>query len=223
MKKKSFKLITTIIYIITLVLLTIIVFPLVKSYKDPEAFLKMIDSLGAFGFFAMLFIQTVQVMVALIPGEIVEFIAGTLYGWFGGMIICLIGIALGQTIIFFSVKYFGESLVEKAAGSKAMVKYKFLRDEKRLKTVVFILYFIPGTPKDLLTYFVPLTKIKFLDFLVLSLLARIPSVVTSTYGGDAFADKDYISLAITYSIILLISIGGMIIYRIWDSKHKKDG
>ncbi len=228
MKKSYFKLFSALIYIIAMVLLTIIAIPLIRSYRNPDDFKVFIDSFGAFGFIIMLFIQTAQIIVALIPGEVIEFVAGTLYGWFWGLLFCLAGIAAGQTIIFFAVKILGEKLVEKAAGSKAMTKYKFLRDEKRLKTVIFILYFLPGTPKDLLTYIVPMTKIKFSDFLVISLFARIPSVVTSTYGGDAFAEKDYVSLAIVYCIILIISVGGMIIYRIWDKRHqnkcvKKDG
>lgn len=217
--KKKFKVLSTIIYITAMVLLTLITIPLIKSYDNPDEFILVIDGFGAFGFIVMLFIQISQIIVALIPGEIVEFVAGTLYGWFGGLIFCLIGIAIGQCIIFLAVRFLGDSLVEKAAGSKAMTKYKFLRDEKRLKTVVFILYFLPGTPKDFLTYIVPLTKINLRDFLVISLFARIPSVISSTLGGAAFADRDYISLAIIYGIILIISIGGMVLYRIWDANH----
>lgn len=217
--KKNFKIISTTIYISAMVLLTLIAIPMIKSYNSPNQFIALIDSFGALGFIAMFFIQISQVIVALIPGEIVEFVAGTLYGWFGGLIFCLAGIAIGQCVVFLAVRFLGEMLVEKAAGSKAMKKYKFLRDEKRLKTVIFILYFLPGTPKDLLTYIVPLTKINLRDFLVISLLARIPSVISSTFGGNAFAEKDYLSLAIIYGIILLISVGGVILYRTWESHH----
>ncbi|MBR2020810.1 MAG: TVP38/TMEM64 family protein [Clostridia bacterium] len=217
--KKNFRMATTIIYIIAMVLLTLIAIPLIKSYNNPDEFISVIDGFGVFGFIVMLFIQISQVIVALIPGEIVEFVAGTLYGWFGGLVFCLLGIAVGQCIVFIAVRFLGETLVERAAGSKAMTKYKFLRDEKRLKTVIFILYFLPGTPKDLLTYVVPLTKITLRDFIVISVLARIPSVVTSTLGGAAFAEKDYISLAVIYGIIFIISIGGMILYRVREAKN----
>lgn len=227
MKKNTFKLISTIIYVAAMVLLTAIAVPLIKSYDNPDDFIRLIDSFGIFGFIVMLFIQVAQVIVALIPGEIIEFVAGTLYGWFGGFLFCLFGVAIGQCVIFLAVRFLGENLVEKAAGSKAMNKYKFLRDEKRLKTVIFIVYFLPGTPKDLLTYIVPLTKIKLADFMVISLLARIPSIISSTLGGDAFAEKNYLFLAIIYVLILIISISGALIYKKWDAKHSannsKDG
>lgn len=219
MNRNRFKLFSTIIYIASMVLLTLIAIPLIKSYDNPDGFISFVDSFGAFGFIVMLFVQVSQVIVAFIPGEIIEFVAGTLYGWFGGLIFCLTGIAIGQAAIFLAVRYLGESLVEKAAGSKAMTKYKFLRDEKRLKTVIFILYFLPGTPKDLLTYIVPLTKINLRDFLFISILARIPSILSSTYGGDAFAEKDYLSLAVIYGVVLIVSIGGVLLYRAWETRH----
>ena len=87
--------------------------------------------------------------------------------------------------------------------------------------MLFILFFIPGTPKDLLTYIVPLTDISLKDFLVITLFARIPSVVSSTYGGDAFADKNFIMLAIVYSAIAVFSIGGATLYRLWEIRREK--
>lgn len=222
MKSSRFKVFSTILFIIATLLLTIIAVPMIQNYNNPEKFKSFIDSFGVFGFIILLFIQVSQVIVALIPGEFIEFVSGAVFGWFFGLILCLLGIIIGQSIIFIAVKFFGSSLVEKAAGSKAMTKYKFLYDEKRLKAVIFILYFIPGTPKDILSYFVPLTKINLIDFIIISTIARIPSILSSTYGGDAFTDKNYVTLAIVYTTIAFISITGIIIYRHFDCKRKKD-
>ena len=102
---------------------------------------------------------------------------------------------------------------------KAMNKFKFLQDEKKLKSLIFFLFFIPGTPKDLITYIAPLTKIKLRDFMIITLIARIPSVISSTYGGSALAEQNFLKAAIIYGIITLFSLAGIIIYRIWDKKH----
>ena len=196
-------------------------FPLITSYKNPEEFKAFIDSFGNWGFLMMLFIQIFQVVVALIPGEVVETLSGVIYGWFGGFIFCSVGIAIGEFIIFKAVKFFGNDLVEHAAGSEAINKFKFLQDEKKLKTIIFFLFFIPGTPKDLITYIAPLTKIKLRDFLIITLIARIPSVISSTYGGSALAEQNFIKAAIIYGVIAIFSIVGIIIYKIWDKKHGK--
>lgn len=219
MKKRIYGIISFLIFLAVMAILTAIAFPLIKSYNHPELFQKYIENFGIWGFFVMLLIQVAQIIVAIIPGEAVEFVAGTIYGWFGGLLLCSIGIATGQTIIFKAVRFFGKNLVEKAAGSKTMNKYKFLNDETRLKRVVFFLFFIPGTPKDLITYIVPLTKINLRDFIIITLFARLPSVISSTYAGDAFADKDLLRIAIIYGIVLIFSIIGLLIYKAWDKKH----
>jgi len=221
MKNKGFKAFTFIIFLTALGLMAIITIPLIRSHQNPAEFKEFIDSYGPWGLPIMLFVQLAQIVVALIPGEIIEFVAGTIYGWFWGMIFCLVGIAIGQTIIFKAVRYFGKSFVEKFAGSKAISKFKFLQNEKQLKTVIFLLFLIPGTPKDLLTYAVPLTKISLKSFLMLTLVARIPSVISSTFAGDAFSEHNYVVLIIAYSVILVFSGLGILFYRLWSKRHEK--
>lgn len=221
MKKKALKLISLIIYIIAMIILTLVAIPFMKSLREPEKFQAFINGFGAWSFLIMLFMQIAQVIVALIPGEVVEFLVGTLYGWFGGLIFCLFGVAVGQALIFSAVRFFGKNFVENIAGSKAMGKLKFLKNEKKLKIIIFLLFFIPGTPKDLLTYVVPLTSISLRDFLIITLFARIPSIVSSTFAGSAFVNNDFKTTLITYAIILIISVIGMIAYNRFESKINK--
>ena len=219
--KRRYKYASIIIFLIAMVALTLIALPLVNSIREPEKFKNFIDKFGVLGIFVMLFIQIAQIIVALIPGEFVEFVAGSMYGWLGGLLICLAGIAIGQIIIFKMVKTFGREFVEAAAGSKVMNRFKFLNDEKKLKTVIFFLFFLPGTPKDLITYAVPFTPITLRNFIWLTLVARIPSVVSSTYAGDAFIKSNIKTLIIAYSLIAVISLIGIFIYKIYEKAQKK--
>lgn len=213
MKKRYFNIISIIVFLLAMALLTFISLPLIRAYDNPELFKEYIEGYGTAGLIIMFFIQIAQIIVAFIPGEVIEFVSGALYGWLGGFIFCCIGITVGQFLVFKTVKIFGKEFVEKAAGSKIMTKYKFLHNEKKLMTVVFLLYFIPGTPKDLLTYIIPLTQAKLRDFLIVSLLARIPSVISSTYAGGAFANQNYLLLAIIYGGIIVFSALGLVIYK----------
>lgn len=221
MKGNSFKIFSVIVFIICIILLAIICIPLITSISNggSDQFKEFIDSFGPFGIVIMMFIQIAQIVVALVPGEVVEFVAGTVYGWFGGLVFCLVGVAIGQTIIFLAVRILGKDLVEKAAGSNALKKFKFLHDEKKLKVILFFLFFIPGTPKDLLTYIVPLTKIELLDFLVITLVARIPSIVSSTLAGSSFGDNDLKTTIIIYAVIAVVSVSCALGYKIWEKKH----
>ena len=75
------------------------------------------------------------------------------------------------------------------------------------------MFFLPGTPKDLLTYFVGLTDIKFSKFFFIASVARLPSVITSTVGGNALGGKEYVFAVIVFGATLLLSIAGLLIYN----------
>jgi len=220
--KKTYKYVSLTVFLVAMLALTGIAIPFINSIKEPEKFKAFINQFGAFGIVVMFLIQVAQIIVALIPGEVVEFMAGCMYGWLGGLLLCLVGVAVGQTIIFGLVKWLGKDFVEAAAGSKAMDKLKFLKDEKKLRLIIFFLFFIPGTPKDMITYIVPFTKIKLRDFIVLTLIARIPSIVSSTYAGEALVENDYKTLIIAYGAILIVSLIRIGIYKIYEKVVDKN-
>ena len=219
--KKTYKYISLAVFVLAMLALTAIAIPFINSVREPEQFKEFINQFGAFGIVIMFLIQVAQIIVALIPGEVVEFMAGCMYGWLGGLLLCLLGIAVGQIAIFKLVKWLGKDFVEATAGSKAMEKLKFLSDERKLKLVIFFLFFIPGTPKDAITYIVPFTKIKLRDFIILTLFARIPSMVSSTYAGEALVENDFKTLVIAYGVIAVVSLIGMGVYKLYEKKTDK--
>lgn len=219
---KIFNIVSAVVFILAIAILTAVALPLIKNYDNPDAFKAYIESLGPWGIVMMFFVQIAQIVVALIPGEVVEFLAGTLYGWLGGLLFCLIGIAVGQAIIFTMVRILGRSFVEKVAGSDKLNKYKFLQDEKKLKRIIFILFFIPGTPKDAITYIVPLTKINLRSFLLLTIPARIPSIITSTMAGGALVSSGIETTVVIYLVIGAISLCGALFYKWWEKKHSEE-
>ena len=128
--------------------------------------------------------MALQVLVALLPGEIIETGAGVAYGPIEGLILCLIGAAIGTALIFWLVRRYGSSLVECLVSKEKLDKLSFMKDEQKLDNLIFLIFLIPGTPKDIITYFAGLTPVKFSHFLLITTVARIPSVITSTLAGD---------------------------------------
>ena len=219
--KKAYKYISIVIFIVTMVAIASIAVPFLQSFKEPQQFRDFIANFGIFGIFVMLFIQISQIIVAFIPGELVEFLAGCMYGPVGGLIICLAGVSVGQAIIFQMVRKLGHEFVEAAAGSKAMEKMKFLKDSKKLRRLIFLLFFVPGTPKAIITYIAPFTPIKLKEFTWITIIARIPSVLSSTYAGSAFVKNDIRPLVIVYSAILVVSVIGFVFYKLYEKKFDK--
>ena len=81
---------------------------------------------------------------------------------------------------------------------------------------------IPRTPKDLLCYFAGLTDMKFPVFLLICSLGRLPSLVTSTIGGDALGTQSYLFAAIVFAVTLLISGAGLLCYRWICKRHNRE-
>ena len=98
---------------------------------------------------------------------------------------------------------------------------RFLQNTRRLELILLIIFLIPGTPKDIITYFVGLTKIKLWIFLLIVFFARIPSVITSTISGDALGLKRYEIAGVTFGITLVISLAGILLYRKITKQQKK--
>ena len=186
-----------------------------------DKFEKVIDSLGTFGMIVMLILQIIQVCLAIIPGEPVEIVMGMLYGTVGGCLMCLAGIALGSAIVFLSVKRLGKRAVEKVMSQEKYKKLKFLRDPSKRDILLFLLMFIPGTPKDTLTYFAPFTGIPFARYLIISTVARIPSVISSSYIGNSIMGGNLLHSITAFAVVGIVSIIGIIVYnKIIESKNR---
>lgn len=181
-----------------------------------------VASLGAFGIFFMFLIQTAQVILAFIPGEPIEIAAGALYGTVGGTLLCLAGIGTGSLIIFLLVKILGKDLVLKVIGSDKYSRLKFLKNPSKRDIFIFLLMFIPGTPKDVLTYFAPLSGVSMARFIVIASIARIPSVISSTYVGGSIAKGQYLYSLVVFLLVGAVSIGGIMLYnKIIEAKNKE--
>lgn len=180
---------------------------------DPQVFKAKIDEYGAWGEVFFVAVRTAQTVFKFIPAEPFEVASGYAFGTFGGLLWCMLGTQLGSAIILLLSARYGERFVSLFVAPESLSEFVFLQEGMHTKVLVFLIYLIPGAPKDLLTYFVPLTGIKLSSFLVLTTVARIPSIITSTMCGAYFVEKNYIAAAAVYAGTLLLSGAGLLLYR----------
>lgn len=193
-------------------LVTLFVWQWLDSFSR-EAFRSYIQSFGVMGWLVLLVLQFLQVFIALIPGELVESAAGYAFGPIAGTLLCYAGVAMASCLVFALTRRFGVKLVEVFISREKINELRFINTDRKRNLFIFLVFFIPGTPKDLLTYFAGLTDIKLSAFLVISLVARIPSVVSSTFGGHLLGEGRYWGAVILYGITGILSLGGLAIYN----------
>ncbi len=207
------------VFLLVLALLTIFVGgPILKTLGDPESFRAWVDARGFWGRVLFVGIMVLQVIIAFIPAEPLELAAGYAFGAVWGTVLVWLGLVLGTTIVFLFVRKIGVKAVEVFFPRERIDQLKYLKDEKKLNAAAFILFLIPGTPKDLLTYFAGLTKIRLLPWIVLTSIARIPSILTSTISGNALGLEKYGLAIIVFSATALASGIGIFFYQ---RAHKK--
>ncbi|MBR1862038.1 MAG: TVP38/TMEM64 family protein [Lachnospiraceae bacterium] len=166
-------------------------------------------------------ITVFQIMLAFIPGEPVELAAGYAFGVFEGTVLCLIGAAIGSTIDFLIVKTFGMKALRVFFPQEKIDRLKFLKASRKRDFWMFMLMFIPGTPKDILSYVAGLTDISLLRWVVIATVARIPSILTSCVGASALGENKIVFAIVVFGVTLLISLGGMFIYNKICDKHQR--
>ena len=133
--------------------------PLVAFVSEPGAFQAWVDAQGFVGVLLFLGMLVLQVFAAIIPGGPFEVAAGYAFGIVKGSLICAIGTTLGSMVVFFLVRRFGHKFLHLFVEDTELEKLTFLKDHKKMESILFLLFLIPGTPKDLLSYFVGLTDI----------------------------------------------------------------
>lgn len=187
--------------------------PILALAADPDRFRAWVAERGWWGQLAFVGMMALQIFVAVIPGEPLELAAGYAFGAWLGMGLCLAGAALGSISVFLLVRSLGVKAVETFFPREKIMELSFLKDVRRRDVLIFTLFCIPGSPKDLLTYVSGLTNISLARWLLLTTPARIPSIITSTVGGDALGVGNVPFAVGVFAVTLLISGGGILAYR----------
>ncbi len=221
--KKRITAITVIVIILAVsVFLTIVMGKRIVAFAtNSEKVRSFVDAHYFESRLLFILVTVIQIILAFIPGEAVELAAGYAFGPVEGSILCLIGAMIGGTLVFLIVRKFGIKAVRLFFSKEKTDKLKFLKASPKRDFWMFMLMFIPGTPKDLFSYFAGLTDIPVLKWIILSTVARIPSIVTSSIGASYMGENKVITAVIVFGITLVISLAGLFIYnKICDKRSK---
>lgn len=178
---------------------------------DAKAVRAFVDEYAVASRFALVGINIMQVLFAFLPGEPIELASGYAFGFWEGTLLCLVASAIATSIIYAAVRRWGWNIVGLFFDREDFQKYGWLQDARRLELLMLAVFFIPGTPKDFLTYFAGLTRMRFSAVLAIATLGRIPSIVTSTMAASAFGSGDYaLALAAVVAAAVLLALGALL-------------
>lgn len=213
--KKNLKIIRWIIGIITFIIVGIIViylFPVIINISTTEGQLafkeKVIDS-NIWGILILFALQVAQMVLIVLPGEPMEILAGMCYGVVGGTIYIFVSVFIISIVIFYLSRKFGTKFVKLFFNEEKINKIensKLFKNTKLVEYIMLILFLIPGTPKDLLTYIGGLLPVNPVKFILIATFARFPSVISSTIAGANISQGNWLMSVLAY-VITFFAIG----------------
>ena len=214
-------------FFVVMALVVVLLWPYMHELFEPGGLDRVIEdvrSAGPLGVLILLAMQFLQIVVAFIPGEVVQMAAGMMYGpWLGGLVI-LVGCIVSAAFIFVVVHRLGAPFVQDMVPTKYLDKFRAFEETGKLDIVVFVLFLIPAMPKDVFTYLVPLTNMPMKKFLVLSNVARIPGILISTYAADGLVDGRLTQSIAIFAVVAVIALVCVVFRdRIMGLLHKKHG
>ncbi len=180
-------------------------FNLYTFFVSTKKIVAFVNSFGPLSVVIFIGLQVLQVIVAPIPGEVNGFIGGYLYGPVLGTLYSPIGLTIGSWLAFSLARWLGLPFVEKVINPQIIQKYDYFM-EHRGKLITFILFLIPGFPKDALSYLIGLSHMKTTTFLIVCTAGRLLGTAMLSISGDCARNNQNIAMAFILGISALIVI-----------------
>ncbi|MCL2842069.1 MAG: VTT domain-containing protein [Oscillospiraceae bacterium] len=219
MKKHNiFTLIVMVIFLCLLLVMIVQLFPLIRDIvtdaNDESSIVAQVDSFGWRGVPALIGLSALQVIIPIIPAPAVGILAGLSYGIYGGPLIFLAGVTLGNLFVVVSMRSLHNVIPRKKKAnpkpSKLLSKEK-LKQIKRPEVVAFLLVLIPWV-SSVGPYLFAETRVSLWKYLVAVILGSIPSTITYVFLGDRISGGNYTAAIITAAIVVVV-LGVVLLFR----------
>jgi uncharacterized membrane protein YdjX (TVP38/TMEM64 family) len=202
--KKFTSIILAIILLAFFVLAGILLTPLMLDFvKHPDRLRQLVLNAGIWAPLVMVIMQIIQVIIAPMPGQVVAFISGYIFGAFKGTVLSMIGLTIGAIIAFLLARMTGRKLLRYFLHEAALNRL----DTYTLKQgpfVLFLLLLIPNPLGDGVYYLAGLTNIPLLFYIILVMISRFPSnVVNNLIGAKVTSFNIYHWLVFGLTIVIL--------------------
>jgi uncharacterized membrane protein YdjX (TVP38/TMEM64 family) len=199
----------------------------IQFFFDKKRMAKFLESLGPLSVVVFVLLQVAQVVAAPVPGEVTGFLGGYMFGKFFGVVLSTIGLTLGSYIAFVLTRAFGRPLIEKFIPKSTMQRFDYLLHHKGA-FLVFLLFLIPGFPKDWLCYILGLGHMTTTQFLVIGGTGRLFGTILLTLGGSYLRHHQYFNFFVLVGVGISVIIVALAyrdkldrVFRFWHVKNMR--
>lgn len=189
--------------------------------SNPDAVHAYVEQHAVLSRLAIIGVNTLQIVLAILPGEPIELASGYAFGFREGTAACLVASAVGSSLVYWAVRRWGWKVMGLFFTREQFERFSWLKDARKLELIMLVIFLIPGTPKDFLTYFAGLMRMRFGAVLAIATVGRIPSIVTSTVAASAFGAGEYGIMVVSMVIAVLLAGLGAIAYGSLEARARR--
>lgn len=220
--------IITFVVVVLMIVATMYFLPIISKLSDEAyrmEFKDKVDSMGIMGVIFVLALQVLQIIVAVIPGQPMEIVSGMLYGTWGGMLLCLVGIFIGTTLVFYIVRKVGISFIQLFFSPEKideMRNSKVFKNSAKFELLLFIIFVIPLIPKDIFIYLGGISPVRPKRFLAIATFARIPGLFVTVFAGNSLSEGSFTTVVILVAAFLIAGAIGYFVSSRAQEKLEKE-
>lgn len=182
---------------------------LITQFSNIDSIKQIINDNNAASVPLYIAFQIIQIIICIIPGQWLQLAAGIAWGFWIGLLLSLIGALFGSILTYFLAKYLGTDALRLIFGQDKLDQLTEKLDSKAGITAVFLIYLIPGLPKDLCNYAAGVSQIKLKPFLIVSMVGRTPGMIASLLIGKHLSLGSYhvaVIIAVIAGILFVLGI-----------------
>lgn len=213
-KTKKIKIISVVAFLMFFLLLIVFLFSgknfqvlkeIFNSNASKDEVREAIGKLGIRSYIVVVLLAMVQVVFTFIPAEPLHVISGISFGLFKGVLICFIGILIGNTIIYILNKIFGDKLKEFFT-SNINFDFNSAKASKRIALIVIILYCLPAIPYGIICFFAASMNMKYFKYILITGIGSIPSLILDVGLGHITMATSWIVSIVVFVVIVILLI-----------------
>ena len=169
---------------------------------------ELIDQLKGFGwrgYIVTTALATLQVVCTFLPAEPVQVLAGFTFGFPVGLLCCMLGVLLGNTLIFMLQNLFGDQL-RGFFVKQLNLDLNKIANSSKATLIIFILYFLPAIPYGMICFLAASMGMSYRRFIVVTGLGSLPSVCIGVSLGYMAIVSDWIISACVFAVLIALAV-----------------